>query len=148
MSSNEFSLPEVDAPASTETGVILMGLEADRLLAGLGLAALADDPTLVTMVVDQARHGALLGMTTEALLALGRDRWRSVRDAVDQAARSIVTSAALRVRWGQALQAVAAADLGELGPASRAYLAACWLQRFDVDRHLEGHRGVPAVTSG
>ncbi|WP_255482083.1 DUF6187 family protein, partial [Amycolatopsis sp. SID8362] len=35
MEDTRFALPEVDAPAATEVGVILLGLEADRLLAGL-----------------------------------------------------------------------------------------------------------------
>ncbi|MER6800196.1 DUF6187 family protein, partial [Amycolatopsis mediterranei] len=50
-----FVLPDVEAPAAVEAGVILLGLDADRLLAGLGLARLADDAALVTQVVDQAR---------------------------------------------------------------------------------------------
>lgn len=139
-----FLLPGVDDPAATEAGVILMGLEADRLLAGLGLAALADDPTMVTMVVDQARHGALRGITPEALVELGASRWQAVRGALDAAAGPIATSAALRQLWVQATHAVDVADTGDLGPASRAYLAACWLRRVEVDRHLEADR-VPEV---
>jgi hypothetical protein len=139
-----FTLPGVDDPAETETGVVLMGLEADRLLAGLGLAALADNPTMVTMVVDQARHGALRGITPEALVELGEHRWRAVRGALDEAAGTIAASAALRQLWVQATHAVDVADTGDLGPASRAYLAACWLRRVEVDRHLEAAR-VPEV---
>lgn len=143
MSSNEFELPDVDAPASTEGGVILMGLEADRLLAGLGLATVADDPTQVTMVVDQARHGAVRGLTMDALLRLGAERWRRARAALDTAA---LTSAALRQVWVQAEQAVDKADVGELGPASRAYLTACLLRRAEVDRVAGGdHRDVSAL---
>ena len=50
MSSNEekydtrFDMPDVDDPASTEAGVIMLGQNADRLLAGLGFASLAEDP--------------------------------------------------------------------------------------------------------
>jgi hypothetical protein len=146
LSSNEFLLPDVDAPASVETGVILMGLEADRLLAGLGLAALADDPTLVTMVVDQARHGAVRNLTGDALLDLGICRWRALRGPLAEVGPT--ASVALRQLWAQALHAVEEAELGELGPASRAYLAACWLRRFDVDKHLETNRAVPAVAPG
>jgi uncharacterized protein DUF6187 len=141
-----FLLPGIDDPASTEAGVILMGLEVDRLLAGLGLAAFADDPTLVTMVVDQARHGALRDITTDALEELGGRRWLAVRGALDEAAGTIAPSAALRQLWVQATQAVDVADTGDLGPASRAYLAACWLRRIEVDRHLETAR-VPDVAS-
>ena len=145
MSSPAFELPGVDDPASTETGVILMGLEADRLLAGLGLAALADDPTLVTQVVDQARHDSVRGLTMAALIDVGASRWRRDRAALEG---STPTSAALRQLWVQAEQAVDSADVGELGPASRAYLAACWLRRVEVDRHLETHRDVPEVAPG
>lgn len=141
-----FTFPGVDDPASTETGVILMGLDADRLLAGLGLATLADDPTRVTMVVDQARHAAAPGLTMDALVSLGTARWRLARPAVDEVAGAIKASAALRQLWAVALQAVGTAGVGEVGPASRAYLAACWLRRIEVDRLLEGHR-VPEVAT-
>ena len=138
MSSTEFALPNVDDPAATEAGVILMGLEADRLLAGLGLASLADAPTTVTLVVDQARHGALRALSADALLALGCDRWRALRPELDRLA--VPASAALRQLWAQALHAVEGAGLGGLGPASRSYLAACWLRRYEVDRVVEDQR--------
>jgi hypothetical protein len=136
-------MPDVDAPASTEVGVIMMGLEADRLLAGLGFAALADDPTTVTLIVDQARHGALRDLTSDALVALGCDRWLALCPALDAVARP--ASAALRQLWAQALQAVEVAETGPLSPASRAYLAACWLRRYEVDKYVEAQRAVPAV---
>ena len=142
MSSNEFLLPDVDAPASVETGVILLGLEADRLLAGLGFATLADDPTLVTMVVDQARHSAIGGLTMPALVDLGADRWRRTRPAFDG---FTPPSVALRQLWAHAEQAVDKAGIGRLGPASRAYLAACWLRRIEVDRYLEARRDVSEI---
>jgi uncharacterized protein DUF6187 len=145
--STEFSLPAVDDPASTEIGVILMGLETDRLLAGLGLASVADDPTMVTMVVDQARHGALPAITADSLVAAGADRWRRARVELDKV-DAVATSAALRQLWAKALHAVEVAEVGELGPASRAYLAACWLRRSEVDRHLEANRAVPEVAPG
>jgi hypothetical protein len=132
----------VDDPASTEIGVILLGLEADRLLAGLGLASLADDPTRVTMVVDQVRHGAVRELGMDALVALGAERWRRARVAL---AGVNLSSAALRQLWVRARQAVDEADAGELGPASRAYLTACLLRRVEVDRHLETDRDVSEV---
>jgi Family of unknown function (DUF6187) len=142
LSSTEFQLPDVDAAASTEIGVMLLGLEADRLLAGLGLATLADDPARVTMVVDQTRHGAVAGLTMAALVELGTGRWRAVRPAF---AGSTVAPAALRQQWVAAEQAVNRADIGELGPASRAYLAACLLRRVEVDRHVEAGHDVSEV---
>src|SRR5262249_11046326 len=46
LSDGVFSFPAVDDAPTTEVGVILMGLDAERLLAGLGTAALGDDPAL------------------------------------------------------------------------------------------------------
>ncbi|MBE1502111.1 hypothetical protein H4696_009211 [Amycolatopsis lexingtonensis] len=126
-----FALPEVDAPAATEVGVILLGLEADRLLAGLGLARLADDPALVTQVVDQARHG-VPDAGLPGLLETGRQQWRSLRAALG-APPSTSTPGSLRREWDRASARVAAAVPGA-GAASLAYLTACVLRRADVDR--------------
>src|SRR5205807_388645 len=76
-----FVLPSVDRPASVETGVILAGLDTDRLLAGLGMACLGDDPTLVTLLVDQLRHGGG-ELTIDMALRLGAHRWHAVRPAL------------------------------------------------------------------
>lgn len=134
-----FSLPAVDDPPSTEVGVILLGLDAERLLAGLGLATLADDPALVTLVVDQVRHDTFEPVALDTVLAAGARRWRSARAALAATDRDAATSAALRRRWTRVLGVVTAADIGETGPACRAYLAACWLRRTEVDRCAE-HR--------
>ncbi|GAA4549769.1 DUF6187 family protein [Amycolatopsis samaneae] len=127
-----FSLPSIDDPASTEVGVILLGLDADRLLAGVGLARLADDPALVTLAVDQARHGALDRLGTAALLDAGRIRWREVRARIE-AGPGPAVAGSLRQEWAGTTERVTAAVPG-LGPASAAYLTACWLRRDDVDR--------------
>ena len=135
-----FSLPAIDDPASTEVGVMLMGLDTERLLAGLGVAALADDPAMVTLLVDQVRHGATIGMSMRTVVAAGARRWRSVRPALEAAGRTGAMSGAVRRMWQLALAAVNDAEVGDLGPASRAYLAACWLRGSEVDRHLAaGH---------
>ena len=44
-----FALPAVDDPAETEVGVIILGLSAERLLAGLGVAGIAREPTGATL---------------------------------------------------------------------------------------------------
>ncbi|HJP72856.1 MAG TPA: DUF6187 family protein [Pseudonocardiaceae bacterium] len=126
-----FALPGVDDPASTEVGIILLGLDARRLVAGLGLAGLADDPALVTLAVDRLRHGALRELSEESLVESGLARWRRVRPGLE-AAGPIGASGALRVTWGRAERLVATAVEG-LGPASVAYLTACWLRRDDID---------------
>jgi hypothetical protein len=134
-----FSLPAVDDSAGTETGVILLGLDADRLLAGLGLAALGDDAAQVALAVDFARHGAAVQIPYGDLLAAGARRWRTARPALATAGAVLPASGSLRRVWTRALDVLtgpSAADLGAAGPATRAYLTACWLRREDIDRRV------------
>jgi hypothetical protein len=140
-----FALPAIDDPAEVEVGVILMGLDAERLLAGLGVAALGDDPTMAAMLVDLARHGVAPDLSLPALVETGARRWRRARPELAAADPDGTTSAALRRAWARAGEIVAAAELGDLGPASRTYLAACWLRRREVDQYLEGQDAVPQV---
>jgi hypothetical protein len=125
-----FSLPAVDDPASTETGVILMGLDAGQLLAGHGLAALAEDPTAVALLVDQVRHADEIRLTLRQLVALGARRWRAERDSGQKA--PAVPAAPLRLAWTQAYQAILDRKTG--APATLAYLTACWLRAAELDR--------------
>lgn len=127
-----FALPFADGSASAEIGVILMGLDAERLLAGLGLATFADDPALVTLAVDQVRHGSMDRITAGGLVETGSRRWRSVRAEVAEANRGVSWSGSLRGSWDQTVR-ILTASVGEVGPASLAYLAACWLRREEVD---------------
>jgi len=136
-----FSLPAIDDPASVEVGVILMGLDAERLLAGLGVATLGDDPALVAMLVDQVRHGVPAELSLAGVVATGAGRWRSARPALACADPGVAPSAAVRRAWTQVADLVHAAGL-EPGPAGRAYLAACWLRRSEVDGYLEDHHAV------
>lgn len=126
-----FALHSLDDPPSTEVGVILFGLDAPRLLAGLGLAALADDPGGVAMAVDRLRHGRALDMA--AMVAEGARRWREARPALAAADPDPSTSASVRQAWERAHRVLGAAGLDEVGPASRVYLTACWLRRVDID---------------
>ncbi|OLF10317.1 DUF6187 family protein, partial [Actinophytocola xanthii] len=79
-----FSLPSVDDDPDTELGVLLMGLESPRLLAGLGVAVLgeAGDPVSATLLVDQLRHGTRDHPTLASAVAAGAGRWRAVRPAL------------------------------------------------------------------
>ncbi|MCB5165805.1 DUF6187 family protein [Streptomyces bambusae] len=129
-----FALNPVDEPAFTETGVMLMGLDADRLLAGLGLAALADDPAQVVLAVDRARHGVTAALDFDALVVVGTRRWRDSRPALTAAGSRPPVTAPLRRAWGQTLRMLAHCDIGEAGPATTAHLAACWLRRDEIDR--------------
>ncbi|MER6260728.1 DUF6187 family protein [Streptomyces sp900105245] len=129
-----FSLTPVDESGTTETGVLLMGLEAERLLAGLGLAALADDPAQVLIAVDRIRHGVRATMTFEALVEAGAQRWRETRPALAAAVGPASPPAALRKALKDTLRMFAHCDLGDPGPATSAHLAACWLRRNEIDR--------------
>jgi Family of unknown function (DUF6187) len=126
------ALPHVDDPALTEAGVILMSLEADRLLAGLGAAGAAEDPAAVALAVDRARHGADPGLP--ALVSVGVQRWVAARAALDATGWLPPRSGSLRHSWTQTLALLDdVAGLPESGPAARAYLATCWLRRVAVD---------------
>ncbi|EME51943.1 DUF6187 family protein [Amycolatopsis decaplanina] len=131
---SRFTLPSIDDAPSTESGVILMGLDAERLLAGVGLARLADEPALVALAVDQARHDAL-DLGTDALIEAGILRWRAVRPLIE-AGPEMTAVGSLRREWEHATARVAATVTG-LGPASVACLAACWLRRDDIDDMAE-----------
>jgi hypothetical protein len=132
-----FAMPSVDATASTEVGVILLGLGVERLMAGLGLAALADDPASVALSVDHVRHGVALRFATDELVAAGRTRWVAARGAIAEAAEGMPTSASPRQAWPHAERAVDAVDPIATGPASRAYRTACWLRRNEIDHWVE-----------
>lgn len=139
MSDNRFVLPAVDEPAATEAGIILLGLDVDRLLAGVGFARLADDAALVTQAVDQARHGAF-AIDLAGLVAIGRARWLAVRGTLPELRSG--EAGALRREWERALDRVTDA-VPDAGPASVGYLTACLLRRTEVDRFAE--RGEPDV---
>jgi Family of unknown function (DUF6187) len=138
-----FTLPSINDPPMIETGVILMGLAAERLLAGLGMAALNDDPALVALAVDQFGHGAAPWPTADAMLAAGTNRWHATRAALAAASQGAPATGSARQSWSHALRTVSAVDPAELrdaGPATRAYLAACWLRRDEIDRCIAARR--------
>lgn len=135
-----FSFPSVDDEPDTELGVLLMGFGPERLLAGLGVAAIGeDDPATATQIVDQLRHDARPDLTMAGAITAGAARWRIARPAVESVRPGTSRSAALRQLWAGAWQAVAAAGelLGTLGRAERVYLTACWLRRTEIDTIVE-----------
>ncbi|WP_043785559.1 DUF6187 family protein [Amycolatopsis rifamycinica] len=140
---SRFTLPDVDAPPGTEVGVILLGLEPERLLAGLGFARLADDPGLVTQVVDKARHG-VFAADLAGLTAAGLAQWRTWRPLVD-AEPGEPEAGALRQEWASSAARIAGA-VPDAGPAARAYLTACWIRRHEIDR-LADRKEDPDVVS-
>lgn len=129
-----FALPAVDDPASTETGVILLGLGADRLLAGLGLTTGDEDPATVTLLVDLARHGAPDATSFADAVAAGISRWWSAR-AVLGTDVVVAAAAAPRQAWAQAYRMLAGTGACPPGSAEHSYLTACWLRRDEIDRY-------------
>ncbi|HEX5403272.1 MAG TPA: DUF6187 family protein [Pseudonocardiaceae bacterium] len=130
-----FAMPAVDHPALTEVGVILSGLDIDRLLAGLGSTDESDDPTTVALVIDRLRHEDSAAMAKA--VAAGACRWRSIRPALAAVDPGPSVSASIRQAWQRALRTVLATretDAPEMTPAVQAYLAACWLRHTEVDR--------------
>jgi hypothetical protein len=125
-------LPGVDDDPLTETGVILLGLDTGRLLAGLGLAAPGDDPAQVALAVDRSRHEVPGTPPFDDLVAAGRRRWRAARPLL--ADRPPPAAAALRGGWLAAVRTVRALGADGGDEAAGAYLAACWLRRDAVDR--------------
>jgi hypothetical protein len=132
-SDTRFSLPACDDPPSTEIGVIAMGLPVEQLLAGLGIAALADDPASVTLLVDQVRHGGEVRLTMEDLVAAGSQRWRAAQPGLAAAGPQDHRTASLRNAWAQAYGALDQCEVGEIGPATALYLTACWLRAQEID---------------
>jgi hypothetical protein len=143
-----FSLPSIDDDPNTELGVILLGLDADRLLAGLGLASLADDPGLVTLAVDRIRHDSLDHVRTDGLLELGATRWLTVRPTLAAAGLVAGEGGMLRQNWERTGRILANAV--EAAPAVLTYLTACWLRRDDVDKLVSGREPdvLPEVAAG
>jgi Family of unknown function (DUF6187) len=134
----QFSLPALGDPPSTEVGVILLGVEAGQLLAGLGLASLAEDPATVTLLIEQIRHAGVPRLALGHLVEIGADRWRAARDGLPA---GLVRTASLREAWAQAYDAVRARP--GCAPAAAVYLTACWLRRVEIDAYLAATPGLP-----
>ena len=135
---HRFVLPSIDDPPTVEAGVVLLGLDAERLLAGLGLASLADDPALVTLAVDRIRHDPRGALTTGQLVALGARRWRKGRDGFAAVGAPGQLVGSPRRAWVQAARVIQAAREREapglgLSPGCAAYLTACWIRRDEID---------------
>ena len=89
-----FAMPALDQPPLTEIGVILSGLDIERLLAGLGAAGDVSDPTQVVLLVDRLRHGSGDGMA--AALSAGARRWLAMRPVLAAVDRVPSVSASIR----------------------------------------------------
>lgn len=145
-----FSLPAVDDPASTEAGVILMGLDTEHLLAGLAIASLADDAGAVALLVDEARHKGSVSLSADTLVAAGVHRWQAVRASLP-ADGFADHGASPRLAWARSYQALArwgagggsagGGGTGGVGPAAAVYLTACMMRHSEVDRYCQAWPG-------
>jgi hypothetical protein len=132
-SDTRFALPACDDQPSTEIGVVVMGLPAGHLLAGLGGATLVDDAARVTLLIDYLSHGGAHAFTIGQLVATGATRWRAVRPALANAGP--IPSYPLRHALSQAYPMVS--RLGHpAGTAASVYLTACWLRESEVCQYL------------
>ncbi|MEJ2888613.1 DUF6187 family protein [Actinomycetospora aeridis] len=128
------SLPGEDAAPDEEAGVVVLGLDAEALLLGLGLAALRgdeggdDDPALVATTVDLVRHGVPDAPGRDELLARGAACWSARRPDFAPATTAPAVGS-VRAAWA------ALRDLPDATapPAVRTYLVACWIRRADID---------------
>ncbi|MFC5064262.1 DUF6187 family protein [Actinomycetospora atypica] len=130
-------LPALDASADEEIGIVLLGLDAERLLAGLGLSCddPGRDPALVALAVDRARHGAVDGVTLDDLVRRGTHHWTTWRPVLADAGLARIPVGSVRERWAAVASRTAHLEaLAERDAATRIHLTACWLRRADVDR--------------
>ena len=128
------TLPDVDAPPEVEVGVMLLGMDADRLLTGLGLASIADDAGRVAVTVERLRHGGSAGaLSATELLVEGARRWTEVRPVLAAACPVPSSSASIRRSWEATSRALDVPHLAGTGPATRVHLTTCWLRHVEVD---------------
>lgn len=128
-----FSLPACDDHPSTEIGVVVMGLPAVHLLAGLGGSVLADDAVQATLLVDYLRHGGAYAITFGQLVEAGASRWDAVRPALANV--GLVRRHPLRQAWSQAYTAVSRL-ISPADTAAAVYLTACWLRESEVSDYV------------
>jgi Family of unknown function (DUF6187) len=139
-----FLLPACDDPSSTEIGVIVMGLPVEQLVAGLGMAALADAPAGISLLMDQVRHSGSVSFTHDHLVAAGLDKWRAVQPALGATGPRNHRTGSLRTAWTQAYGALSQCEIGAMGPAVALYLTACWLRATEIDRYGDTGAGITA----
>ncbi|MER6712272.1 MULTISPECIES: DUF6187 family protein [unclassified Streptomyces] len=128
-----FDLPALDADPVAEAGVVLMGLDARRLLAVLGTAALTAHPGRALLLVDEAWHQGAVRVPFEQAVAAGAAQWHEHRAALAAADDGVPRSGAPREAWARA-HATAVRALGEGGaPTVLACLAVAWFRREELD---------------
>jgi hypothetical protein len=131
----EFRLPHVDASAEAELGVVLMGMDVERLILALGFEALFSEPASVLLTVDHLIHHELATITAAQARAAAADAWKQASLRLPVIPHTNL-SGNPREAWEHSLQAVRSA-LGEGRSATQyIYLAACWFRRSEVTRRF------------
>ncbi|WP_433546048.1 DUF6187 family protein [Streptomyces sp. CA-294286] len=133
-----FDLPDQDADPVEEAGLILMGLDARRILAVLGTAVLTQQPGPAVLLVDKAWHQGAVRIPFDEAVNTGATHWREQRAALAQADDGVPRSGAPREAWARAHGTVVRA-LGEhMAPTVRACLAVAWFRREEFDEVTRG----------
>lgn len=128
-----FDLPALDADPVAEAGVVLMGLDAHRLLAVLGTAALTAQPGSALLLVDEAWHQGAVRIPFDEAVAAGAAQWREHRAALAEADDGVPRSGAPREAW-TSVHGTAVRALGEhMAPTMLACLAVAWFRREELD---------------
>ncbi|MEU3051536.1 DUF6187 family protein, partial [Streptomyces sp. NPDC006984] len=133
-----FDLPNQDADPVEEAGLILMGLDARRILAVLGTAVLTQQPGTAVLLVDKAWHQGAVRIPFDQAVATGAAQWREQRTALADADEGVPRSGAPREAWARAHGVVTRA-LGErMAPTVGACLAVAWFRREEFDEVARG----------
>lgn len=129
----DFDLPYLDADRISEAGLILMGLDAERVLAVLGTATLVTDLGAALLAVDAAWHAGEIRVPLATAVRIGAEQWRQHRPALARHDDGRPRSGAPREAWASA-HAVATAVLpAATGPTVAACVAVCWFRREEFD---------------
>ncbi|MFJ2087087.1 DUF6187 family protein [Micromonospora chokoriensis] len=129
----DFDLPYLDADQVAEAGLILMGMDAERLLAILGLAGLTADPGSAVLAVDSLWHDGEIRMSFAEAMAAGARQWRRYRPALAAEDGGRFRSGGPREAWASSYEVAGAVVAGAAGPTVTACLAACWFRHEEID---------------
>ncbi len=130
-------LPYLDVEADSEVGVLLLGLDSERLLMGLGLAVMTAAPEDVALLTDKLTHHGRVTISAEDARARGKQAWRAAYKLLVAAGRGERRSGSPREAWAGAVATVSAVLGSPADPASCAYVAACWYRREEMVRSLD-----------
>jgi len=131
------ALPALDADPLSESGVILMGLDARRLLAVLGVATLTAHPSSALLLVDEAAHQGAACIPFDAAVKAGAGQWRMHRPALIAADDGKPRSGAPREAWASAYAHVVWTLDRHAAPTILACLAAAWFRREEINEVVD-----------